>query len=73
MTKSQVGITLTRTTSMFKKKPPLGSGQRFSNLETKLAQQRGVTNPFALAATIGRRNFGKAKFQMLSMKGRKKK
>jgi hypothetical protein len=46
------------------KLPPLGSGQRFSNLENKLAH-RGVRNPGALAAYIGRRKYGPKKFAAL--------
>ena len=44
------------------KKPKLGSGKRFSNL----AKRPGVTNPGALAASIGRKKYGKKKFQKLS-------
>lgn len=52
------------------KKPPLGSGQRFAQLSSKLGQ-KGASNPDALAAYIGRRKLGKAKFQKLSAKGKK--
>lgn len=51
-------------------KPPLGSGQRFSALKSKLAGQPGVTNPGALAASIGRKKYGTAKFQSLASKGK---
>lgn len=52
-------------------KPPLGSGARFSALKSKLAGQKGVTNPGALAASIGRKKLGKSKFQSLAAKGKK--
>ncbi len=50
---------------MTKKKPPLGSGARFKALT------KGGMSP-ALAAYIGRKKYGKAKFASLSAKGRKK-
>ena len=53
-------------------KPKLGSGARFKALKNKLAKQSGVTNPGALAAAIGRKKYGKKKFQSLAKKGKKK-
>jgi hypothetical protein len=53
-------------------KPKLGSGQRFNALKAALAQ-KGASNPAALAAYIGRKKYGKSKFQSLAAKGRKKK
>lgn len=50
----------------------LGQGGRFAALKNKLASQPGVTNPGALAASIGRKSLGKAKFQALAAKGRGK-
>ncbi len=50
-------------------KPLLGSGERFKQLEGKLAA-KGATNPAALAAWIGRKKYGAKKFGMLSAKGR---
>ena len=35
----------------------------FDKLKGKLAHQKGVTNPGALAASIGRKKYGKAAFQ----------
>jgi hypothetical protein len=55
-----------------KKKPPLGSGERFAALESKLAARPGVTNPAALTAAIGRRSLGKARFQALAAAGRRR-
>lgn len=53
------------------RKPKLGSGKRFANLKRKLAA-KGVTNPGALAASIGRKKFGAKRFAKLSAKGRRK-
>ena len=50
-------------------KAKLGSGRRFSQLSDALAKRKGVHDPAALAAYIGRRKYGKAKFQALSKKG----
>lgn len=51
------------------KKPPLGSGKRFSQLSGQLAK-KGASNPDALAAWIGRKRYGKKKFAKLSAGGR---
>lgn len=44
----------------------LGGGSRFRKLENKLAHRKGVTNPGALAAYIGRKRYGVKKFAKLS-------
>lgn len=53
-------------------KPRLGSGERFKELAGKIAAKGGVRNPFAVAAAIGRKKYGKEKFQELAAKGRKR-
>jgi hypothetical protein len=53
------------------KKPKLGSGKRFAKLKGKLAHEKGVTDPGALAAAIGRKKFGANHFAKLAAKGRK--
>jgi hypothetical protein len=53
-------------------KPPLGTGARFRALKNKLAR-RGAKNPAALAAWIGRKKYGKKRFQQLAAKGRARK
>jgi len=53
-------------------KSKLGEWIGFKALKAKLTQ-KGVKNPGALAAWIGRKKYGKAKFQSLSTRGRKKK
>jgi len=50
------------------KKPALGSGERFKKLVGEL-EKKGVKDPKALAAYIGRKKYGKAKFQKLAAKG----
>jgi len=55
-----------------KKKAPLGSGKRFKELSEELGE-KGASNSDALAAWIGRKKYGKKKFQELAAKGRKKK
>lgn len=47
----------------------LGSGARFKALQAKIARKGGVRNPAAVAAAIGRKKFGKARFQKLAAAG----
>ena len=54
------------------RKPKLGTGARFRALVRKL-RARGAKNPRALAAYIGRKKYGKKRFQQLAAKGRKRK
>ncbi len=51
--------------------PPLGTGQRFAALKSKLTGQKGVTNPGGLAAFIGRKKYGTAKMSKMATAGRK--
>lgn len=53
------------------KAAPLGSGKRFASLVSKL-KKSGAKNPGAVAAAIGRKKYGKAKFQKLAAAGRKR-
>lgn len=48
----------------------LGDGSRFKKLKKDLSRKRGVRNPAALAAWIGRKKFGDARFAELSSMGR---
>ena len=48
----------------------LGSGGRYRRLVKQLASE-GAKDPKALAAYIGRKKYGKKKFQELAAKGRK--
>lgn len=52
------------------KKPKLGSGKRFKALKAKLGKKKGIKNPGALAAFIGRKKYGGKKMAMMSAKGR---
>jgi hypothetical protein len=45
---------------------PLGSGGRFAALKSKLGKRKGVSNPGALAAFIGRKKYGNKGFAALS-------
>lgn len=51
-------------------KAKLGSGARFKALAKELAGT-GIRDPKALAASIGRQKYGKARFQKLAAKGKK--
>jgi hypothetical protein len=53
-------------------RPRLGSGARFAALKSKIAARGGVRNPGAVAAAIGRKKYGKTKFQKLAAAGRKR-
>lgn len=48
---------------------PAGKGTRFKKLKSKLSRKKGVRDPGALAAAIGRSKFGKGKFQRMAAKG----
>ncbi len=47
-----------------------GGGGRFQKLEGELSQEKGIRDPGALAASIGRKKYGKAKFQGFAAKGK---
>lgn len=49
---------------------PAGGGGRFEALKKKLSRKKGVKDPGALAAAIGRSKFGKGKFQSMAAKGK---
>lgn len=51
-------------------KAKLGSGARFAALKSKLGHQKGIHNPAALAAAIGRKKYGNKKMSQLSAGGR---
>jgi hypothetical protein len=55
------------------RKARAGSGRRFSALKGSLAKRKGVKNPGALAASIGRKKYGKTKMQKMAAAGRKRK
>lgn len=45
---------------------------KFKRLSAKLGRRKGVRNPDALAAYIGRRKYGKAGFQRKAAAGRRR-
>jgi hypothetical protein len=47
-----------------------GGGGRFAKMKSKLKGK--VKNPGAVAAAIGRKKYGKKKFQSMAAKGRKR-
>lgn len=54
------------------KKAKLGSGGRFAALKDELDAKPGVTNPGALAASIGAKKYGAGAMAKMAAKGRKK-
>jgi hypothetical protein len=50
----------------------LGDGSAFKRLVAKLKKRGGVSDPKALAAYIGRKKYGKAKFQKMAAQGRRR-
>ena len=61
-----------KSTSRYKATGPVGKGTRFKKLVAVL-KKRGAKNPKALAAWIGRKKYGKKRFQKMSAKGRRAK
>lgn len=51
---------------------PPGEGGRFKALTNAIAARGGVDNPAAVAAAIGRKEYGKKRFQAMAAAGRKK-
>lgn len=47
-----------------------GTGKRFKAMEAAL-RKKGAKNPKALAAWIGRKKYGKTRFQKMAVKGKK--
>jgi len=53
--------------------PPVGSGERFRRLSRKLGRRGDVRDPDAVAAAIGRRKYGRKRFQEMAAAGRTRK
>ena len=49
-----------------------GGGGRFQRLKKRLGRKKGVKNPGALAAYIGRKKYGVKKFAKMGAAGRKR-
>lgn len=52
-------------------KPRLGSGARFKALESSIAGKGKVSDPAAVAASIGRKKYGAKRMAKMSAAGRK--
>lgn len=53
------------------KKPKLGSGKRFAAVADSAAKS-GAKNPAAVAASVGRKKYGAAKYTKLAATGRRR-
>lgn len=53
------------------KSKPVGEGSRFKAVE-KAARTSGAENPSAVAASIGRKKYGKEKMAKMAVAGKKK-
>ena len=49
------------------------TGERFKKLEGELSHEKGITDPAALAASIGRKKYGEKKMEGLSKHGKREK
>lgn len=49
---------------------PVGSGGRFAALKGNLSRRKDIQDPGALASFIGRKRYGKKKFQSFAAKGK---
>lgn len=49
-----------------------GAGGRFKKLEGKLSHEKGVKDPGALAAMLGRRKFGAKRMGEMAAKGKER-
>jgi hypothetical protein len=49
-----------------------GGGARFAKLKKSIAKKGKVSNPGAVAAAIGRKKYGNAKFQKMAAAGRRR-
>ena len=47
-----------------------GGGGRFAKLKAKIAKRGGVKDAGAVAAAIGRKKYGKGRFQKMAARGR---
>src|SRR5690242_3376485 len=47
------------------------SGERFEKLKNKLSHEKGIDDPAGLAASIGRKKYGKKEYQHMAAAGKK--
>ena len=57
---------------MADKSMKLGGGGRFEKLKGELGHEKGIKNPGALAASIGRKKYGAKKMASMAAKGKKR-
>lgn len=57
---------------MARKSMKPGGGGRFQRLKKRLGRKKGIKNPGALAAYIGRKKYGVKKFAKMGAAGRKR-
>ena len=69
ITRSSIGFEVSKSPKV-KKSAKLGSGERFKAL-TKGLRAKGVEDPAALAASIGRKKYGSAKMSQMSTTGKR--
>lgn len=50
----------------------MAKNTKFARLSRKLSRRKGVRDPDALAASIGRKKYGKKKFQEKAAAGRRR-
>jgi hypothetical protein len=53
-----------------RKRAKVGSGKRFEALTEQLSHKKGIRNPKAVAAAIGRRKYGAKRMASMAAKGR---
>jgi len=70
ITRSNIGFEISKSPKVKKSASKLGSGERFKAL-TKGLRAKGVEDPAALAASIGRKKYGSAKMSQMSTTGKR--
>lgn len=50
----------------------VGGGGRFAALKRKIASRGNVRDPGAVAAAIGRKKYGKGRFQKMAARGKRR-
>jgi len=55
-----------------KRSMKVGGGGRFQKLKGQIAKRGVVSDPGAVAASIGRAKYGKGRFQKMASRGRKR-
>jgi hypothetical protein len=53
-----------------RKRAKVGTGKRFAALSEQLSHSKGIRDPGAVAAAIGRRKYGASRMAKMAAKGR---